>query len=84
MAASMPIPAFAAAALVVAGVITGGSAMVIEHLVTLAGRLVAMLLRRDEYSGGDAHGAAPQAIADNRDTALIPHKRAPVTRAPFA
>ncbi|MBV9196850.1 MAG: hypothetical protein JO168_22155 [Solirubrobacterales bacterium] len=59
----MLIPTFAAVALVVAGVMTGGSAMVTEHVVMLAGRLVAMLLRRDEYSGGDAHGAAPQPTA---------------------
>jgi hypothetical protein len=41
----------------------GGSAMVIEHVVMLAGMLIAMLLRRDEYSGGHAHGAPQQAIA---------------------
>jgi hypothetical protein len=29
----------------------------------LAGMLIAMLLRRDEYSGGHAHGAPQQAIA---------------------
>jgi hypothetical protein len=63
MAASMVIPTFAAMALVGAGVMKGGSAMVIEHVAMLAGMLIAMLLRRDEYSGGHAHGAPHQAIA---------------------
>ena len=64
MAASMLVPTFAAIALVGTGVMTGGSAMIAEHVVMLAGMLVAMLLRRDEYSGaGHAHGAAPKAIA---------------------
>ena len=63
MAASMLIPTFAAMALVGAGVMKGGSAMVIEHVVMLAGMLIAMVLRRDEYSGGHAHGAPQQAIA---------------------
>jgi hypothetical protein len=35
----------------------------IEHVAMLAGMLIAMLLRRDEYSGGHAHGAPHQAIA---------------------
>ena len=60
MAASMLIPTFAAMALVGAGVMNGGPAMVIEHVVMLAGMLIAMLLRRDEYSGGHVHGAAAQ------------------------
>jgi hypothetical protein len=63
MAASMLIPTFAAMALVGTGVMKGGSAMVIEHVVMLAGMLIAMVLRRDEYSGGHAHGAPQQAIA---------------------
>lgn len=63
MAASMLIPTVAAMALVGAGVLTGGSAMVIEHPVMLAGMLIAMLLRRDEYSGAHVHGAARHAIA---------------------
>jgi hypothetical protein len=37
--------------------------MGIEHVAMLAGMLIAMLLRRDEYSGGHAHGAPQQAIA---------------------
>lgn len=63
MAASMLIPTFAAMALAAAGVMHGGPLMGIEHVAMLAGMLIAMLLRRDEYSGGHAHGAARQAIA---------------------
>jgi len=63
MAASMLIPTFAAMALAAAGVMNGGALMGIEHVAMLAGMLIAMLLRRDEYSGGDAHGAPQQAIA---------------------
>jgi hypothetical protein len=60
MAASMLIPTFAAMALVGAGVMKGGPVMVVEHVAMLAGMLISMLLRRDEYSGGHAHGAAAQ------------------------
>jgi hypothetical protein len=64
MAASMLIPTFGAIALVGTGGMTGGLAMIVEHVLMLAGMLVAMLLRRDEYSGaGHAHGAAQQPIA---------------------
>jgi hypothetical protein len=63
MAASMLIPTFAAMALAAAGVMNGGALMGIEHVAMLAGMLIAMLLRRDEYSGGHAHGAPQQAIA---------------------
>jgi hypothetical protein len=63
MAASMLVPAFAAMALAAAGVMHGGPLMAIEHVAMLAGMLIAMLLRRDEYSGGHAHGAAQEAIA---------------------
>ena len=63
MAASMLIPTFAAVALVGTGVMAGGSAMIIEHVVMLVGMLIAMLLRREEYSGGHVHGATQQAIA---------------------
>jgi hypothetical protein len=63
MAASMLIPTFAAIALVGAGVMTGGSAMVAEHIAMLGGMLVAMLLRRDEYSGPHDHHGAQRAIA---------------------
>jgi hypothetical protein len=60
MAASMLIPTFAAMAIVGAGVMKGGPVMVAEHVGMLAGMLIAMLLRRDEYSGGHVHGAAAQ------------------------
>jgi hypothetical protein len=63
MAASMLIPTLAAMALAAAGVMSGGALMGIEHVAMLAGMLIAMLLRRDEYSGGHAHGAPQQAIA---------------------
>jgi hypothetical protein len=64
MAASMLIPTLAAMAMVGTDVMNGGSVMVVEHVAMLAGMLVAMLLRRDEYSGaGHAHGAPEQAIA---------------------
>jgi hypothetical protein len=49
MAASMLIPTFAAMGVLWAGVATGGL-MVLEHMGMLAFMLVAMLLRRDEYS----------------------------------
>ena len=59
MAASMFVPAFVAMALVWAGMGGGtGTLMVFEHVAMLAGMLVVMLLRRDEYSGsGHAHPA---------------------------
>jgi hypothetical protein len=64
MAASLLIPTFAAMALVGAGVMKGGPLMVIEHVAMLAGMLIAMLLRRDEYAGAaHAHGTAQHAIA---------------------
>lgn len=63
MAASMLIPTFAAMALVGTGVVMGGPVLVIEHVAMLAGMLIAMLLRRDEYSGAHAQGTAQQAIA---------------------
>jgi hypothetical protein len=37
--------------------------MVLEHTAMLGSMLLAMLLRRDEYSGAHAHGAARPAIA---------------------
>ena len=63
MAASMLIPTFAAMALAATGLMHGGPLMIIEHVAMLAGMLIAMLLRRDEYSGGHAHGAPQPAIA---------------------
>lgn len=63
MAASMLVPTLAAMALAGTGIMHGGPLMIIEHVAMLAGMLVVMLLRRDEYSDGHAHGAALQAIA---------------------
>jgi hypothetical protein len=58
----MLIPTFAAIALVGAGVMNGSQLMVIEHVAMLAGMLIAMLLRRDEYTRvAHAHGTAPPA-----------------------
>ena len=62
MAASMLVPTFAAMALAGTGLVQSGPLMIIEHVAMLAGMLIAMLPRRDEYSGGHAHGAR-QAIA---------------------
>ena len=50
MAASMLIPTVAVMAVLSAGVGTSGTLMVPEHAAMLALMLVAMLLRRDEYS----------------------------------
>ncbi len=59
MAASMFIPTFAAVALLAAGVVTDmGALMGIEHGAMFPSMLVAMLLRVDEYAGGDHHGGA--------------------------
>jgi hypothetical protein len=58
MSASMILPALAAAALLWAGLVTGiGALLVIEHVAMLLSMLVAMLLRREEYSGGASHAA---------------------------
>ena len=57
MAGAMFVPTFGAIALLwgdLAGDI--GTLIVLEHVAMLLAMLVAMLLRRDEYSGG--HGAA--------------------------
>jgi hypothetical protein len=51
MAASMFVPTFAVIALMGLGAIDFWSAMGSEHALMLPSMLVAMLLRRDEYSG---------------------------------
>lgn len=52
MAASMLLPAAAAIGLLEARVLTGmGALMVVEHAAMLTSMLLAMLLRRDEYTG---------------------------------
>jgi hypothetical protein len=65
MAASMLIPTAGVIALLGAGLVDDvGTLLAIEHVVMLPSMLVAMLLRREEYSHG-AHGNrhAEQAIA---------------------
>jgi hypothetical protein len=58
MAASMFVPTFAVIALLGAGVVQeAGAAMTIQHVAMLPSMLVAMLVRRDEYSGA-AHSHA--------------------------
>jgi flagellar biosynthetic protein FliP len=51
MTASMFLPSFAAIGLMGTGVVDEHGAMAIQHAVMLPAMLVAMLLRRDEYSG---------------------------------
>ncbi len=58
MSASMFVPALGTTALLWLGLVDGiGGLMVIEHVAMLPAMLVAMLLRREEYSGA-AHGHA--------------------------
>ena len=55
----MLLPTFAAIGLLWAGTLELGAAMTLEHVAMLPSMLVAMLLRRDEYTGGHAaHTAA--------------------------
>jgi len=56
MSAAMFIPAFGVIALLWGGLVEDiGALMLIEHVVMLPSMLVAMLRRREEYSGG-THG----------------------------
>jgi hypothetical protein len=55
MAASMLVPTFAVMGVLAGGLATKGALMVPEHVAMLSCMLVAMLLRRDEYSCA-AHG----------------------------
>jgi hypothetical protein len=56
MAASMFIPAFATIALLWGGLVKDiGALMLIEHVAMLPSMFVAVLLRRDEYSGAHDH-----------------------------
>ena len=62
MAASMVLPALGTVVLLGAGVVEGaGALMVILHAVMLPAMLVAMLLRRGEYTGH--HHRHPQVAA---------------------
>jgi hypothetical protein len=63
MAASMLVPTFGVMAALWAGVAHTGSVMVPEHVAMLSCMLVAMLLRRQEYScATHTHGRSPLAI----------------------
>jgi hypothetical protein len=62
MAASMLIPTFAVMGLLWAGLAKGGL-MVPEHAGMLTFMLIAMLLRRGEYSSAHVHGHAPAVAA---------------------
>ena len=63
MAASMLIPTFVVMALLWAGVASSSGAMMVpEHAAMLACMLLAMLLRRDEYSAHD-HSHVQPALA---------------------
>ena len=55
MAASMFLPTFAVIAVMEAGAAGFGMAMTLEHVLMLPAMLVAMLLRREEYSCDHRH-----------------------------
>ena len=55
MAASMFLPTFAVIAMMEAGAAGFGMAMTLEHVLMLPAMLVAMLLRREEYSCDHRH-----------------------------
>jgi predicted Kef-type K+ transport protein len=56
MSASMVLPTIGTLALLGGGLVEGaGALMLVEHAVMLPAMLVAMLLRRDEYSCDHAH-----------------------------
>jgi hypothetical protein len=60
MAASMFLPTFAVIGLMAAGAVDFWSAMGLEHTAMLPSMLVAMLLRREEYTGHAHHTAHAQ------------------------
>ena len=63
MTAAMAIPTLTVLALLWTGLVGGlGTLLLIEHVAMLPSMLVAMLLRRDEYTGA-AHGHARQQVA---------------------
>ena len=57
MAASMYLPTFAVIAMMAAGAVDFMGAMGLEHVLMLPAMLVAMLLRREEYSCDHRHHA---------------------------
>jgi len=63
MAASMFLPTFGAIGLLAAGLVDDVMVLMsVEHVVMLPSMLVAMVLRRDEYTG-HAHHGGPAAVA---------------------
>jgi hypothetical protein len=66
MALAMLLPTAGALSLLGAGVVTDAVTLVmLDHTVMFPAMLVAMLLRRDEYTGHD-HGAEPDPAAGPR------------------
>ena len=64
MSASMLIPALATIALLWGGLVEDiGALMLIEHVAMLPSMFVAMLLRRQEYSGAHDHARAQRVVA---------------------
>jgi hypothetical protein len=64
MSAAMAIPTLGVLALLWSGLVGDlGTLLVIEHVVMLPSMLVAMLLRRDEYTGAVHHHAAAEQVA---------------------
>jgi hypothetical protein len=62
MAAAMFIPTFGVMVLLWSGLVADiGTLLVLEHVVMLPSMLVAMLLRRDEYTAA-AHDLSPQEV----------------------
>ena len=62
MAAAMLLPAAAALVLLATGVVDDSHVLVmLEHSVMFPAMLVAMVLRRDEYTGHHQHDGAPAA-----------------------
>jgi hypothetical protein len=59
MTASMFVPSFAAIALLAGGLVEDSDTLLaIQHVAMFPGMLVAMLLRRGEYTGHAAHAVA--------------------------
>ena len=61
MAASMFLPTFGAIAVLAAGLVDFGTAMMAEHVVMLPAMLIAMLLRVGEYTHGHGDHATHRA-----------------------
>ena len=71
MVGSMLLPTFVLMALFSAHAISGmGMWMVVEHVAMLATMLIAMLLRRDEYSTHHGHGVAHGRIVHESDATV--------------